>query len=55
MANWIQPQIARFEDFEVHLETGEVWKASRPLKVQDQPLKILAALLERPGQIVTRE
>ena len=25
------------------------------LKVQDQPFRVLAALLERPGQIVTRE
>jgi DNA-binding winged helix-turn-helix (wHTH) protein len=55
MGNSIQPAIARFEDFEVNLETGEVWKAGRPLKVQDQPFKVLAALLERPGQIVTRE
>jgi DNA-binding winged helix-turn-helix (wHTH) protein len=55
MGNSIQPPIARFEDFEVHLETGEVWKAGRPIKVQDQPFKVLAALLERPGQIVTRE
>jgi Tol biopolymer transport system component/DNA-binding winged helix-turn-helix (wHTH) protein len=55
MFNSIQRPIARFEDFEVHLETGEVWKAGRPLKVQDQPFKVLAALLERPGQIVTRE
>jgi DNA-binding winged helix-turn-helix (wHTH) protein len=55
MGNSIQRPIARFEDFEVHLETGEVRKAGRPLKVQDQPFKVLAALLERPGQIVTRE
>jgi DNA-binding winged helix-turn-helix (wHTH) protein len=55
MGNSIQPPIARFEDFEVNLETGEVWKAGRPVKVQDQPFKVLAALLERPGQIVTRE
>ncbi|HET6219615.1 MAG TPA: winged helix-turn-helix domain-containing protein [Acidobacteriaceae bacterium] len=55
MGNSIQRSIARFEDFEVNLETGEVWKAGRPLKVQDQPFKVLAALLERPGQIVTRE
>jgi Tol biopolymer transport system component/DNA-binding winged helix-turn-helix (wHTH) protein len=55
MGNSIQRPIARFEDFEVNLETGEVWKAGRPLKVQDQPFKVLAALLERPGQIVTRE
>ena len=55
MGNSIQRPIARFEDFEVRLETGEVWKAGRPIKVQDQPFKVLAALLERPGQIVTRE
>ncbi len=55
MDNSVQRLIARFEDFEVNLQTGEVWKAGRPLKVQDQPFKVLAALLERPGQIVTRE
>jgi len=55
MGNSIPTPVARFEDFEVHLETGEVWKAGRPLKVQDQPFKVLAALLGRPGQIVTRE
>jgi Tol biopolymer transport system component/DNA-binding winged helix-turn-helix (wHTH) protein len=55
MANSKQRLICRFEDFEVDLEAGEVWKAGRRLKVQDQPLKILAALLQRPGEIVTRE
>ena len=55
MGNSMQRPVARFEDFEVHLETGDVWKAGRPLKIQDQPLKVLAALLERPGQIVPRE
>ncbi len=55
MGNSIPRPVARFEDFEVNLETGEVWKAARPLKVQDQPFRVLAALLERPGQIVTRE
>ena len=55
MANSEQRLICRFEDFEVDLEAGEVWKAGRRLKVQDQPLKILGALLRRPGEIVTRE
>ena len=50
MGNSLQLPFARFEDFEVNLETGEVWKAGRALKVQDQPFRILAALLERPGQ-----
>ena len=55
MGNSIQRAVARFEDFEVNLETGEVWKAGRSLKIQDQPFKVLAALLERPGEIVARE
>jgi hypothetical protein len=55
MGNSTQRPGVRFRDFEVNLETGEVWKAGRPLKVQDQPFKVLAALLERPGEIVTRE
>ena len=54
MAKTQNRPICRFEDFEVDLDAGEVWKAGRRLKVQDQPLKILAALLQRPGEIVTR-
>jgi len=54
MGNSIQRPVARFEDFAVHLETGEVWKAGKCLKLQDQPFK-LAVLLERPGEVVTRE
>src|SRR6185437_13057222 len=41
--------------FEVDLESGELWKAGFRVKLQTQPFKVLAALLERPGQIVTRE
>jgi Tol biopolymer transport system component/DNA-binding winged helix-turn-helix (wHTH) protein len=41
--------------FEVDLESGELWKAGFRVKLQSQPFRVLAALLERPGQIVTRE
>ena len=41
--------------FEVDLESGELWKAGHRVKLQSQPFKVLAALLERHGQIVTRE
>jgi Tol biopolymer transport system component/DNA-binding winged helix-turn-helix (wHTH) protein len=41
--------------YEVDLETGELWRAGRRLKMQSQPFKVLAALLERPGEVVTRE
>src|ERR1700761_6083351 len=41
--------------FEVDLESGELWKAGFRVKLQTQPFKVLAALLEHPGQIITRE
>ncbi len=47
--------VLRFQDFQVNLQTGELWKAGIRLKLQDQPFKVLAALLQHPGQVVTRE
>jgi Tol biopolymer transport system component/DNA-binding winged helix-turn-helix (wHTH) protein len=41
--------------YEADLQTGELWKAGFRIKLQSQPFKVLAALLERPGQVVTRE
>ena len=45
----------RFDAFEVDLRAGEVYKHGIRLKLQDQPFQILALLLERPGDVVTRE
>ncbi len=45
----------RFADFEVDLRAGELRKHSRKIRLQDQPFQILAMLLERPGDVVTRE
>jgi Tol biopolymer transport system component/DNA-binding winged helix-turn-helix (wHTH) protein len=41
--------------YEADLETGELWKAGFRIKLQTQPFKVLAALLERPGHVVSRE
>jgi Tol biopolymer transport system component/DNA-binding winged helix-turn-helix (wHTH) protein len=41
--------------YEVDLQTGELWKAGFRIKLQTQPFKVLTALLERPGQVVSRE
>lgn len=49
------PTKTAFGLYEVDLQTGELWKAGRRIKLQTQPFKVLAALLERPGEIVTRE
>ena len=46
---------ARFGVFEFELQSGELRKNGTKLKVEGQPLAILALLLERPGEVVTRE
>jgi DNA-binding winged helix-turn-helix (wHTH) protein len=45
----------RFGVFEFDPEVRELKKHDLRLKVQDQPIQILAALLDKPGQIVPRE
>jgi Tol biopolymer transport system component/DNA-binding winged helix-turn-helix (wHTH) protein len=46
---------ARFGPFEIDLHTHEVWKFGTRLKLVGQPFEILAVLLSRPGELVTRE
>jgi DNA-binding winged helix-turn-helix (wHTH) protein len=47
--------VIRFEGFEVDLRAQELYKAGRKIKLQVQPFQVLAMLLERPGEVVTRE
>jgi Tol biopolymer transport system component/DNA-binding winged helix-turn-helix (wHTH) protein len=47
--------VVRFGPFEADLESGELRKGGLRIKVQGQPMRVLAALLERPGELVTRE
>jgi DNA-binding winged helix-turn-helix (wHTH) protein len=49
------PLVARFDAFEVDLRAGELYKAGRKIKLQVLPFQALALLLERPGEMVTRE
>jgi TolB-like protein/DNA-binding winged helix-turn-helix (wHTH) protein/cytochrome c-type biogenesis protein CcmH/NrfG len=48
-------QVARFDVFEVDLRSGELRQPGSKLRLQDQPLHILALLLEHPGEVVGRE
>ena len=48
-------RIVRFATFEVDLQSGELRKAGVKLKFSGQPFQVLAILLERPGELVTRE
>jgi DNA-binding winged helix-turn-helix (wHTH) protein/TolB-like protein len=45
----------RFRGFELDRRSGELVKAGSRLRLQEAPLRVLQALIERPGEIVTRE
>ena len=47
--------LARFGPFEVDFRAGELLKNGRKIRLQDQPLQVLSMLLEKSGEVVTRE
>ena len=47
-------RLIRFGAFEVVLAAGELRKNGVRLKLQEQPFQVLAALLEKPGELVSR-
>ncbi len=52
-----QQQAARYKFglYEADLSSGELFREGRKLRMQEQPFQVLVALLERPGEVVTRE
>ncbi len=49
------PGILRFGVFEVDVRSAELRKQGVRIKLQEQPFQVLAVLLQRPGEVVTRE
>ena len=49
------PGRLRFGIFEADLRTGELKKRGARIKLQEQPFRVLAVLLTRPGELVTRD
>ena len=48
--------LARFEDFVLDIRTGELCKADgKTIRLPEQSFQILTMLLERPGEVVSRE
>src|ERR1700680_2126582 len=46
--------VIRFDVFEVDLRAGELRREGRIVRLQEQPFRVLSLLLERPGEVVTR-
>src|SRR5450759_2134358 len=56
MANLVEStHIVRFGDFELDLRSGELRSNGQHIVLQEKPFQILTALLERPGEMVSRE
>ena len=56
MEHRVDPKFAlRFGLYEVDLLQGVLSRQGVRLKIQEQPFRILTLLLQRPGEIVTRE
>ena len=45
----------RFGDYELDSSAGKLYREGLPVKIQPQPFRVLTILLERPGEIVSRE
>ncbi len=45
----------RFGPFELHLRSRELQNGPTRIRLQDQPFEILLTMLERPGDVITRE
>ncbi|HEX9120985.1 MAG TPA: winged helix-turn-helix domain-containing protein [Terriglobales bacterium] len=48
-------RLYRFGIYEVDVRSGELRKNGAKLKLQEQPFQVLAMLLERPGEVLTRD
>ena len=51
----LSTDVVRFGKFEVDLRARELRKGGARIRLQDQPFQILAMMLERPGELVTRD
>ncbi|HKE24646.1 MAG TPA: protein kinase [Bryobacteraceae bacterium] len=48
-------RVCRFSDFELDVRAGELRQGGEKIRLQEQPFRILAMLLECPGDVVLRE
>jgi TolB-like protein/DNA-binding winged helix-turn-helix (wHTH) protein/Flp pilus assembly protein TadD len=47
--------VLRVGEFELDVQSGELRKQDLKVRLSDQPFQVLLLLLERPGEVVTRE
>jgi DNA-binding winged helix-turn-helix (wHTH) protein/Tol biopolymer transport system component len=50
-----EPSTVRFGTFEANFRSGELRRNGIRVRLQEQPLQVLNLLLEKPGEVITRE
>src|SRR5215472_17729877 len=45
----------RFGTFDADIQAGDLWRNGLKVRIQQLPFQVLAFLLERPGEVITRE
>ena len=48
-------RVVRFGVFELDLAAAELRKSGIRIRLQEQPFQVLSLLLQRPGEVITRE
>jgi len=51
----VQPDTYRFGPYEIRTRPRELYKSGTKLKLRPQPFQVLQLLVERAGDVVTRE
>ena len=51
----LRPRVILFGPFAAHLDSGELRRDGHKIRLQAQPFDLLVMLLERPGEVVSRE
>ena len=55
MQGGTRTKIFRFGQFELDVQSGELFQDDRKVPIQEQPLRILKLLVESPGEVVSRD
>jgi DNA-binding winged helix-turn-helix (wHTH) protein len=55
MRDATQSKIVCFGPFQLDLAAGELYAESHRMRLQEQPFQVLVMLVERPGEVLTRE
>jgi len=51
----VSPSLVLFAEFAADFRAGELYRSGRKVKLQERPFQVLVVLLERAGEVVTRE